>query len=372
MLEPVCALARAESSRSCDISSPGQIGGGRRPVYACDEIPDARRGKGNVRSNRDAGASAHQAALSSARADRAPGIPVNSLTSYDLGAFRVMRSLLDMRDPSGTAAFIPLDWTGQAGHLSVRLILDGEQTVDFGGGHPVELTEGDLCVCEPGYPLSSEARRCETLTVALDRDRLDNQKGALHGQVLRGDHPLGQLLGGHLHRLALTLPGLTSVNLASTVHVTLSLLHTCFGLQCQALETAASDPLRARVITFIESHVHAPELSAQTLQQIFHVSRARLYRVLQADGGVARVIARARTDAAFRDIRNRPDQPLVKVAERWGFSNLRQFQRAFSARFGFSPGTLRQPQWRARADVSAPPESVQDLPARTRAASSAK
>ena len=325
-----------------------------------------------MRSNRDEGAPAVQAASAVSPAERPPGIPVNSLTSYDLGAFRVVRSLIDTSDPSGTAAFIPWDWADQAGHLSVRLVLEGGQRVDF-GGHPVALGEGDLCVCEPGYPLSTEARRCELLAIALERDRLDNPKGSLHGRVLRGDHPLGQLLGGHLHRLVLTLPGLTLASAASTVHITLSLLHTCLGLQCQALETVASDPLRARIIAFIESHVHAPELSTQMLQQVFHVSRARLYRVLQSDGGVARVIARARTDAAFRDIRNRPDQPLSKVAERWGFSNLRQFQRAFRTRFGFSPGTLRQSQWRTRADAPPPQrESPQALPARTRAASSAK
>jgi len=325
-----------------------------------------------VRPNRGEGGRAAQAASSVQGAERDPGIPVNSLTSYDLGAFRVMRSLIDTRDPSGTAAFIRWDWADQAGHLSVRLILQGGQRVNF-GRRPLELAGGDLCVSEPGYPLSTEALRCEILTVALERDRLDNPKGSLHGVVLRGDHPLGQLLGGHLQRLVLTLPGLTLASVASTVHITLSLLHTCLGLQCQALETAASDPLRARIIAFIESHVHAPELSSQMLQQAFHVSRARLYRILQADGGVARVIARARTDAAFRDIRNRPDQPLLKVAERWGFSNLRQFQRAFRTRFGFSPASLRQPQWRGRADALAPArESAQALPARTRAASRAK
>jgi AraC-like DNA-binding protein len=331
----------------------------------------AGREKGIVRPNRDEGAPPVQATPLVPRAEHAPGIPVNSLTSYDLGAFRVVRSLIDTGDPSGTAAFIPWDWADQAGHLSVRLVLQGQQRVNF-GSRPIELTEGDLCVCEPGYPLSSEARRCEILTIALQRDRLDNARGALHGVVLRGDQPLAQLLGGHLHRLLLTLPGLTLANLGSTIHVTLSLLHTCLGLECQALETAASDPLRARIIAFVESHVHAPELSSQLLQRTFHVSRARLYRILQADGGVARVIARARTDAAFRDIRNRPAQPLRKVAERWGFSNLRQFQRAFRARFGFSPATLRQSEWRTRADAPAPPEPAQPEPARARAASSAK
>lgn len=301
---------------------------------------------------------------------RAPGIPVNSLTSYDLGAFRVMRSLMDTSDPARAAAFIPWDWADQAGHLSVRLILEGRQRLDFGEG-PVELMEGDLCVCEPGYPLGNEVHRCEILTVAMERDRLDNAKGSLHGLVLRGDHPLGQLLGGHLQRLLHTLPGLTLAHAASMVHVTLSLLNTCLGVQCKALETATEDPLRARLIAYIESHVHAADLDSRTLQRVFHLSRARLYRILQPEGGVARVIARARTDAAFRDIRHRPEQPLLKVAERWGFSNLRQFQRAFRARFGFSPATLRQPQWQGRTDAP-PREAGQVLPARTRAASSAK
>jgi len=308
---------------------------------------------------------------------RDPGIPVNSLTRYDLGAFQVMRSLINNSDPSRTAALVSWNWADQAGHLSVRLILDGRQRMDFGKG-PVELMEGDLCVSEPGQPLSTEVQRCEIVTIALERDRLDNPRGSMHGVVLHGDHPLGQLLGGHLYRLLQVLPTLTGESVGATAHVTLSLLRNCLGLQCQALETTADDPLRARIVAFIESHVHEADMDSRMLQRVFHLSRARLYRVLQPEGGVARVIARARTDAAFRDIRHRPEQPLLKVAERWGFSNVRQFQRAFRARFGFSPGTLRQPQWRVHSEASiaacpAPEGNAsQSFPASRRAASNAK
>lgn len=153
------------------------------------------------------------------------------------------------------------------------------------------------------------------------------------------------MLGGHLRRLLHILPELESDGVEPVIDITCSLLRTCLGIECGPRRVCpAAEPLRQRILTHIGSHIAASDLSIAGLQRIFHVSRARLYRILEPEGGIARLIARKRVDGAFHEIRNSPNRRLSEIAGRWGFTSMRQFQRAFRVRFECSPGALRRMQ----------------------------
>jgi AraC-like DNA-binding protein len=64
------------------------------------------------------------------------------------------------------------------------------------------------------------------------------------------------------------------------------------------------------------------------------LSRAKLYCLFVEFGGVQHYIRDRRLDAVLRDICQRRDLSISAAAHRYGFSNDRQFQRAFRARFG--------------------------------------
>lgn len=82
-------------------------------------------------------------------------------------------------------------------------------------------------------------------------------------------------------------------------------------------------------------------LPAQICER-FNLSRATLYRMFEADGGVRRYIQDRRLYAAVWDLaeggihRGR----LTEVAEKWGFSSNANFNRAVKNVFGMPPGAL--------------------------------
>lgn len=69
------------------------------------------------------------------------------------------------------------------------------------------------------------------------------------------------------------------------------------------------------------------------------ISRATLYRMFEADGGIVRYINDRRLDRCMADLRHGPARRgrVREVAERYGFFDSANFNRAFRARFGLAP-----------------------------------
>ena len=74
-----------------------------------------------------------------------------------------------------------------------------------------------------------------------------------------------------------------------------------------------------------------------------NLSRASLYRLLAAEGGIRAVLVKRRLDEALRLLlADSKDEPsLTEVAKRCGFGGTSQFSRAFRARFGLPPRQYR-------------------------------
>ncbi len=70
-----------------------------------------------------------------------------------------------------------------------------------------------------------------------------------------------------------------------------------------------------------------------------HVSRASLYRLLAAQGGIRAVLLTRRLDQALRIMMadHKDERPLADIARCCGFGGTSQFSRAFRARFGVPP-----------------------------------
>jgi AraC-like DNA-binding protein len=101
----------------------------------------------------------------------------------------------------------------------------------------------------------------------------------------------------------------------------------------------SSDDLMARALTFIERNLADPLLSAERIQAYLALSRSRLYRLFEPEGGVRAVILRQRLNACLRLLLTGQvtNQPWWKLAVDHGFSSETQLARAFSRRFGVTP-----------------------------------
>ena len=96
---------------------------------------------------------------------------------------------------------------------------------------------------------------------------------------------------------------------------------------------------------YIEDNLSDLSLLPAEICNTFNLSRATLYRMFEADGGVRRYIQDRRLYSAIWDLaeggihRGR----LTEVAEKWGFSSNANFNRAVKTAFGMPPGALFRP-----------------------------
>lgn len=94
----------------------------------------------------------------------------------------------------------------------------------------------------------------------------------------------------------------------------------------------------------IERNLCHPDLSATSLLKSFGLSRASLFRMFEAEGGVRRFINRRRLYRAVLEIADSAGTrgAVSAAADRWGFSSSANFNRAVREQFDVSPGMLVQ------------------------------
>lgn len=106
----------------------------------------------------------------------------------------------------------------------------------------------------------------------------------------------------------------------------------------------AREALYDTVCEYVEQNLASPHLTPRTLLREFGVSRATLFRMFQADGGVRSYITRRRLFRAVTDLASKPTVRgnVSRVAEYWGYSSIPNFNRTVKNMFGVSPGSLFQ------------------------------
>ena len=107
----------------------------------------------------------------------------------------------------------------------------------------------------------------------------------------------------------------------------------------------ARNALRDQISQHIEDHLTSPHLSVEALLQRFGVSRASLYRMFEAKGGVRQFISDRKLYHAVAELTERPSERgrINAIAQKWGFTSSANFNRAVKRRFGVPPGALLEP-----------------------------
>lgn len=162
--------------------------------------------------------------------------------------------------------------------------------------------------------------------------------------LLRGAS--ADLLADFLLSFANRLDGATADEVPLLTEIFRSMMATC--LRGDAAPRAAvteeqAARQRAAIDRLIRREIASARLDADRLVALSGLSRATLYRLYEANGGVAARIRQMRLDrvhAALADPSQR-DRPINEVAEAWGFHCTASFNRAFRKAFGTTPGAVR-------------------------------
>ncbi|WP_376986683.1 helix-turn-helix transcriptional regulator [Bosea sp. R86505] len=210
--------------------------------------------------------------------------------------------------------------------------------------------------------LEQSARRFgsaeERLLLLLPRGWLEGAGAAGPVQTLETEAGPGALLAGFMRQLAGQSRPFGDDQARSLAVAVRALVEACIApagrsLAATAPSTSSGTVERARQI--VQRHMGSPEFGPPQLGRLLAMSRSKLYRLLDGDGGVAHFINRERLLQARRDLTT-PGEPLSvhAIASRVGFRDHSTFSRAFRRQYGCSPSRWRERSQPSDQDVTSP------------------
>ncbi|MGX1317340.1 AraC-like DNA-binding protein/mannose-6-phosphate isomerase-like protein (cupin superfamily) [Bradyrhizobium sp. USDA 377] len=240
---------------------------------------------------------------------------------------------------------------GGMDHYHITLCLEGEMRFSS-GRREVTLGPGDIVLLDMGQPnrtvLRGGGSRTRLRAIILQRamlaPRLAHPDSAT-AVLLPSDHPHARLLASHYAALALP-PEPEAGNVEVTVEAIADLMAAAAGGTADiaaGVERAERHLYLAMIKRHIASHL-SDALTADELCRQFQISRASLYRLFEADGGLAHYVGEQRLNLALRLMISPAwqDKRLIDLAVELRFSSDSTFIRAFRRKFGLTPGELRE------------------------------
>lgn len=270
-------------------------------------------------------------------------------TSYwSLGQLVLAKSLASELQLTRSAAQAARD---QLDHDVVIVFLAGESRTAWQDKH-YDLSGGDVAFANfrNGYDfrvISAEnARWCELILPPDIRDRLA-EFGSGAENFFEKQSPQSRLLGQFIKSVADELPRLTLSDLPVIEQALLCLM-------AAARRDANSGPARlsdstrrtvdrARAVAMIDRELFSARLSTDRVCEATGISRSSLYRLFEADNGVASYIRTRRLDALRSDLIDprMKNQTVAELSEKRGFHSPSTLNRAFRQKFGCTPQEVR-------------------------------
>lgn len=228
-------------------------------------------------------------------------------------------------------------------HFVATLVLSGQVTGSPASGF-ASARPGDIFLVDTRRPSWTEFIDAHVITVSIARDLIEAGVGStlrLHGRVL--SPPTSLVLADFFRSLVRNGDALEQSTLPGLSRALIELLSATEGLGGgSSAESRRQDyRRRAAVERVIKAQLADRKLSVVTISADTGVSRSALYRLFEADGGIARLIVRRRLEGVRQLLDDRTDGDFPTIASDCGFADERQMKRLFSEAFGVSPSIYR-------------------------------
>jgi AraC family transcriptional regulator, positive regulator of tynA and feaB len=264
------------------------------------------------------------------------------------GSHRVMRTEALIRQSTDNIFFI-------------GFLLAGDATLTQ-GDHRAELHLGDIAILDSTRAYEIDVPRSfDALWVKVPRHRLE---GRLHShsdimaQRIDGSAGIGHV-ASNLLRAALAEAHCIKPNEANRISNHLfDLLGLSLAGGAKSALTDSTTPYRAstlrRMQEFIEQRLDDEDMSPELVATTHNVSVRYTGKLFEREGiSVARWIRMRRLERCRMDLEDPEStgRSISDIAYSHGFGNISSFNRAFRARFGFSPRALRNESWITGAET---------------------
>lgn len=241
---------------------------------------------------------------------------------------------------------------GGLDHYQMTLCIEGEMRFSS-GRREVTLRPGDICLLDMAQPNRTVFRggsgRTHLMAIIVQRSmlapRLAHPDSAT-ATLLPSDHPHARLLASHYAALALP-PEPEAGSVEATIEAIADIVAAAAGGTAdiaEGVERAERHLYLAMIKRRIADNLETDALGVSELCRHFQISRATLYRLFEADGGLAHYVREQRLNLAFQRLLSpaAQDKRLIDLAVGLRFSSDSTFIRAFRRKFGLTPGELRE------------------------------
>lgn len=295
------------------------------------------------------------AALRAATADICDVIPLGSPDDFEV----VSTTRMTSKGLLVEAVSTPLQYDRTAAHVArggldhyhITLCLQGQMRF-ASGRREITLHPGDVCLIDMAQP-----NRTWLTGVGEHRSRLTSlivPRPVLAPRLAHPDSSSGTLLPGHDRRARLLADQLATLwqqpeTGAATDAIVDGMCDVIAEVAGRADDAhgevgrAERRLLLAAIKQHIDANLDTGTLSADALCARFGLSRASLYRLFEADGGLAHYVQDQRLNRALLLLISPAarSKRLIDLAVELQFSGDSTFVRAFRRQFGLTPGEVR-------------------------------
>jgi AraC-like DNA-binding protein len=231
-----------------------------------------------------------------------------------------------------------------ADQLLIMLQIEG--SVDrHCAGRRVRIEPGDIAITDYTRPSHSVATDYENLIVVLARDSVPTALLALdpHGLIFPRGSGAARLIAAAMRELYAQADDLTVSEAEAAIQGIVALTTACARIRLAGDELDHVKSKRKAALDYIDAHLWNAQLGPDEIAEAASLSRASLYRLLAAEGGIRALLLKRRLDEALRLMLedHKDERSLKEIVKRCGFGGTSQFTRAFRARFGAPPRQYR-------------------------------
>ncbi len=215
------------------------------------------------------------------------------------------------------------------------------------GGPEMATEPGDLMLIDAAQPTAAMETGGSDICLLMPRPLLApllRQPDGHGRRVMPRDRPLVQLVRRHLTELAAEAPRLAEAHAPPLLQATLQLVAAAVNAEpgpdtAPGVRAALGGALRQH----IEQALDDRTLDAAALAARFGLSRAGVYRLFEADGGVRRYIQQRRLERARRWLTDAAanHRTVAEIGAAAGYDHAQDFVRAYRRAFGITPGEQR-------------------------------
>lgn len=245
-------------------------------------------------------------------------------------------------------------------HLKLSLQIEGSGIVAQDGRECL-LLPGDVAIYDTGRPYTLEySEGMRTLVMMFPPNMLGISADLIHHLTavrLRGDTGVGRVISPFMQHLAEDIDHLSGAAGARIVRSAFDLITALLSAELLTM-TDQPDPWKLTldtVKTYITANLGNPSLNTERIAKVHYMSPRQLqYLFNEEHQTVSGYIREQRLERCRLDLEDPAfeHQPIIQVAQRWGFLDPSHFSKLFKTFTGVSPRDYRALKLQHRTEAA--------------------